>query len=242
MEHIKTQIILLAATSLFTCECNASSHYVVVEEHVGEAHVFTVDPKEPFGDVIMNISKHLSEESNGIGSDPTSQVQMQVLPENYNIIMHLAKKPRSTARSYAAGVTAGEAGDITYIVKTLSNSTLPKIKSAESSLKKAGDRIDHVHPLQFLLCVFTREELKVAVRNLEGRTWVWTDFLKGLTDTLSEENGKNNIQPFLQDFSSKLNIDINILLPLQQGNRWEKFVTTLIAIVPRADGSGRYDQ
>lgn len=225
----------MIALNIAVCHCCAfSQNYVVAEDKIS----FSVGTTETFNDVMMNISKHLE----GEVYDGQKSIQLQVLPEGYKMVMQLAKKPRAIPRSYAAGVAASEAADISYIVKTLANSSLPKIKSAESALKKAGDRIDPIHPLQFLGYVFTTEELKVAIRNLQGRSWVWSDFISGLTDTLAEENGKNNIQPYLQDFANKINVNVNIIAPLQQAGKWDKFVTTLIDIVPRADGSGRYDQ
>lgn len=227
----------IAVTILTTFQLNLYSHYVVVDDKAAGSHVFAVDPNATFNDVITDVANHMSAEC-----AQTNRLELRILPENYELIMQLAKKPRAGARNYMAGVSPSEASDITFIVKTLANSSLPKIKTAESSLKKAGDRIDHVHPLQFLLSVFLNEELKVAVRNLQGRAWVWDDFRDGITQTLAEENSKNNILPYLQDFAFKIRVDVNILLPLQQAGRWEKFVTTLIDVVPRADGSGRHDQ
>jgi len=229
-------VMSLALTGFVALQSSLLAHYIVVEDGSEASHVFSIDSNETFSDVMVNISKHMSD----AGSAKT--VRMKILPENYHITMQLAKKPRPAPRSYAGGLSRKDAEDIAYIVTTLANSSLPKIKSAETSLKKAGDRIDPVHPLQFLLCVFSNEELKVAIRNLQGRSWVWSDFIDGITKTLAEENGKNNIQPYLGEFASKLNVSINILQPLQQSGKWEKFVTTLIDVIPRADGSGRYDQ
>lgn len=205
-----------------------------------EKRVISVDRYETMSDVVQTIAKELNIESDSL--DQPLNFQLCVLQHDDRFIIQLAKKPRAAPRSYEAGVTQNEAADIAYIVKTLSNSSLPKIKGAEPSLKKAGDRIDAVHPLQFLLTIFLDEELKVALRNLKGRTWVWSDFLTGLTDTLSEENGKNNILPYLNHFASTLNIDVNAISQFQTNGRWEKFVTTLITIVPRAGNSGRYNQ
>ena len=214
---------------------HAHAQQIIVQSPVGESYLFHVDSKESFGKVVESIHYCMSD-------DLSSQYAMEFLSTHEPMIIRLSNKLISAPRSYAQGYTQAEADDIAYIVKTLSNSSLPKIKTSESSLNKAGDRIDHVHPLQFLLCVFNNEEVKVAVRNLVGRSWVWKEFLSGLTDTLAEENGKNNIQPFLNEFAAKLKVDINILLPLQKSGKWDKFVTLLIDSVPRDGNSDRYRQ
>jgi len=64
---------------------------------------------------------------------------------------------------------------------------LISIAIAKGDLVAAGDRIDHVHPLRFLEAVFTDEELKVGIRNIRGKGWVWNHFVGGLKDSLSTE-------------------------------------------------------
>lgn len=218
---------------------------IIVQSPAGESYLFQVESKDSFGSVIDSIHKCIKE---GALSKDTERATaatpyiMELLSTHEPLIIRMSNKPFSEPRNFAAGYSQVEAEDIAYIVKTLSNSSLPKIKSSESSLKKAGDRIDHVHPLQFLFCVFNNEEVKVAARNLVGRSWVWKEFLTGLTDTLAEENEKNNIQPFLNEFASALKVDVNILLSLQKSGKWDKFVTFLINSVPRDGNTDRYKQ
>jgi len=242
MKQIVLSMIAMAATILFVTESPLYSHYVVVEDDAEGSLTYAVSPDETFDEVIKHISRHLAESGHGHSYDTPSSVNLRILPENIEFALRFAKKARAAPRSYADGVTLNEGADIAYILKTLANQSLPKIKSYESALKRAGDRIDHVHPLQFLKHIFVNEELKVAIRNLQGRSWVWTDFLKGLTDSLAEENGRSNITPFLNEFAVKVNANVSLLIPLQQSGRWDKFVNTLIDTIPRAEGSGRYDQ
>lgn len=222
---------------------------IIVESEEGETYVLEVNADDSFSSVVEQIHALVDQQEEGrrehcdpINLNLSSILNLKVVSDLRSNTTQFAKKPRSGTRSYAAGVSKSDGEDIAYIVKTLANSSLPRIKTAESSLKKAGDRIDAVHPLQFLLCLFTNEELKVAIRNLNGRTWVWKNFLGGLTDTLEEENGKGNILPYLTDFAARINVDVNGLLALQQTGRWEKFVVSLIEMIPRDPGSGRYNQ
>jgi len=220
------------------------AEHVVIESLNGESYAFEVNSEDTFLDVVHAIES-LDQES-FLSDERTFGEEIHVFKINIggrkalsNTL--LAKKIRTEARNYAAGISASESTDITYILKTMANSSLPKIKSAETSLKKAGDRIDHVHPFYFLACIFTNEELKVCIRNLQGRAWVWKEFLKGITDSLAEEDAQGNLLPFVEDFSAKLKVDANVILPILKSGRWERFVNTLIDIVPREGGANRYN-
>lgn len=152
-----------------------------------------------------------------------------------------AQKSATVIRDYSIPVTKDEKKNISYIVTTLANKSLVKILSLKSSLEKAGDKLQLVHPLRFLMCIFTDEELKVCVHNIMGRSWVWKDFMKSLNDSLEEENKKGNVTDFVMDFSHKVGIDFGLIYPLAQERRWEDFVKMLSAYIPRQGNPDRYD-
>ncbi len=144
-------------------------------------------------------------------------------------------------RPYQRSVTPEEKRDIAYIVTTLADKSLVELKSKESTINKVGDRVDHVHPLQFLNCIFSDEELKVAMRNVYGRNWVSKKFMDGLIDSLKKENTHGNVLPHAQDFSSRLNVDPRTILPAMQKGEWDEFVAILIKTIPRSGNARRYD-
>lgn len=197
--------------------------------------VVEVDEQMTVGDLLLFIQE-------GNPQASSSDMQIRVAARDGRCVDLLCKKLRDAPRVYEDGVSAKEGEDITYILRSLANHSLAKLKSEESSLKKAGDRIDQVHPLQFLIYAFTNEELKVCLRNLEGRSWVWKDFLKGVTESLAQEYGRDNLMPYLDDFAAQLKVDTKVLMPNIKNGRWEKFITLLISIIPRAEGSDRYNQ
>lgn len=169
-------------------------------------------------------------------------MHMDVLvSEQGGVYVRAEAMPAVRQRNYSVGVTDNEAADIRYIVKTLGNSNIAKIGVSQPSLKSAGDRIDRVHPLNFLTVVFSDEELKASMRNLEGKSWVWKKFLKGLTDSLAEESATNNILPFANDFANRIGINPSIFMNTMQAGQWEKFVIALIHGVPRKGQTDRYD-
>lgn len=145
-------------------------------------------------------------------------------------------------RNYAHQLTQKEKDDISYILKTLNDHTFVTLAAHRSALKKAGERVDHVHPLRFLQCIFTDEDLKVCVRNIQGKIFVWGEFLKGITTSLTEETKKNNVPPEqIVDFAATLGIDVGAIYSLYINQNWEQLVDVLINVVPRKDPSDRYN-
>ncbi len=144
-------------------------------------------------------------------------------------------------RDYVHGVTPSELSDIRFIVKTLADKSLVTIAKERCSLEAAGERIDHVHPLNFLLMIFTDEELKVAIRNIRGNGWAWSNFVGGIKQTLTTESAINNVMPHVQDFAHKLDISVQLILPSLRSHNWDLLVDQLIKYVPRKGNGGRYD-
>ncbi|HEV8051090.1 MAG TPA: hypothetical protein VGP47_01245 [Parachlamydiaceae bacterium] len=245
MKLLTTQKMKIFLSVLFYYPLAASADLVVVENLQGESYVLEVNAEDTFLNVVDSIhafrqNVFFADESH-LASDEELNFTVRMISKNVTFVDRLAKKLMALPRSYSAGIKPEECADITYIVKTMANSSLPKIKIAETSLKKAGDRIDHLHPFYFLSCIFTNEELKVCMRNLHGRAWVWKEFLKGIVTSMAEEDGKGNVLPFAADFAKRVKIDVNAIKPLLEAGRWEHFVDTLIEIVPREGGSDRYN-
>lgn len=151
------------------------------------------------------------------------------------------KKPKKEWRKYHAKVTAKEKEDIAYIVNTLGMETLLTISNSESSIREAGKRVEHIHPLRFLIIVFTDEELKASFHAMDGRTWVWSDFIGGLTDNLDKEFLNNNLKQFLQDFSNQVGVKHSLIKPVVENRQWLKFVDLLIENIPRNSDADRYN-
>ncbi|MFN0065245.1 MAG: hypothetical protein ACKVOH_03295 [Chlamydiales bacterium] len=146
-------------------------------------------------------------------------------------------------RDYNLDVSSHERRDIQYIVRTLANKSVIAIAKERNNLQQAGDRIDHVHPLRFLMTLFTDEELKVGIRNIRGKGWVWSNFVGGIKDSLRTEAGIQNMKlSYLADFAEKVDVEIGIILPAAEKGNWDLFIDLLIKHVPRQQGNeDRYD-
>lgn len=145
-------------------------------------------------------------------------------------------------RDYEVGPTPSQVADIHYIVTTLADKSLISILTHKSELEAAGARIEMLHPFQFLKVIFLDEKLKVAIRNLRRKGWVWEDFFDGLKSSLIEEKNRGNLSDFhIQDFASAVGLDVNVIYyPIQQGH-WGTFFDLLITQIPRKGNYDRYD-
>lgn len=203
----------------------ASSNTVVIENSVGETIDLGIDANDCFLDVVDQIQAYFQEEWS--------------LSISHAGLVARAKKE---ARDYHASVSKSEKDDIAYIVNTLAYESLIKIGSQKSSLKKAGDRIDHIHPFKFLEVVFNNEKLKVGIDAIRGQSsWVKDGFFDGFNGSLKEEAARNNLLPFVNDFAKRVKIDAKLITPALKKGDWKGFINTLIEEIPREKDPKRYN-
>lgn len=144
-------------------------------------------------------------------------------------------------RDYNKPVTQSDRNDIRYIVTNLANNSMINIMFNRASIERAGDRIDPVHPLKFLLVIFSDEEMKAAVHNIKGRSLIWKDFYAGLRDSLQNESNEHNLDQYIPDFAKQLGINPAPLGAAAEQHNWDKFLQILFTQVPRNPDRNRYD-
>ena len=229
---------------------------VAVRTPSGENLIVDVQPEDRFLDVIHQIESHL----NGMGEAEAQNFEVDSYSASQGLALEYRQreflvdymvaapqlisiqKPASLGmRDYNASLKSSEKSDIKFLITTMGNSSLPKILANKSALKKAGDRVDGVHPLRFLACIFSDEEMKAAMANLQGRTWVWTEYLNGVNDSFNTENKLNNVMQYMPDFAKNLNVDFATVNGLALNNQWTDLVDYLIKVIPRKGNPGRYD-
>ncbi len=171
---------------------------------------------------------------------PFNEKNSEIALNDYEMKKH--GQPLQHPRNYASEVSQSERSDIHYIMTTLANNSLISIAFHRSSLESAGDRIDHLHPLRFLMTVFTDEEMKVCMRNIRGRGWIWGDFVGGMKESLHAEANLGNMKKeFVDEFAKKIEVNPALLYPHIEKRDWDELVETLIQKVPRKGDFERYD-
>lgn len=207
---------------------------IIINTVDGSTFSFNVEPQESFINVIEAIKQH----ENSLSE---TQVFIAISPNQITATTGYAVKGKP--RNFWTPLTAKEKEDITYILRTLANETLLKVNSSKAALKKAGDRIDHIHPLRFLTFIFSNDEMIVCMRNLQGRTWVWSEFLEGTVESLKNEYGIGNIlDEHVQELIRQAKVpDPGAIHSLVHSQSWGSLINTLISVVPRQTEGNRYD-
>lgn len=177
----------------------------------------------------------------GITCLVSNEVRGQKLPEfqHYNAEVDIYS---SKGRNYLLAVTADECEDIRYILKCLATRSWTDLLGSRGSLNRAGDRIDHVHPLRFIMCILSDEEMKGCVHSIRDRKQIWKSFFSGLEESLEEESQRNNMKfEFVEDFSINLGINSSSIIGYIEDRDWPELVDVLLVLLPRQGEPGRYD-
>lgn len=212
----------------------------------GEITKFDLQPEDRFQDVVAYIEQHLEGQDlqdleRHSSQNGQKEIQLNLILASNTMSVQASKKAGSI-RNYWAAITPKENEDLHYILDTLAQASLIKIGKSKSSLKKAGDRIDHIHPLRFLLAIFSDEQLKADIHAIRGRGWVWSEYLDGLSRTFTSELQAGNIKPeFIQNFAATLGVDANTISSLIHTTQWTALIDTLINTVPRTGPTDRYN-
>lgn len=235
MKLLKKNLLAGGAIACLLCSQNLAAVDITVQLPDNEQITFAVDPSEPIGNIIDEVNSYLRE---------TGKDGMQYYFDLWNVdegeeLLCKAK----TARDYYAVLSDSIIKDIKYLVMTLGNVPLLKLKQYKDSLKTAGDHLEDVHPLNFWMVVFTDQEAVSAMHNIKRRKKVWKSFIKGMGESLQEAYDRQNIKPdHVADFSQKVGIDPSMIQPSINKQDWEGFVKALLENVYRGSDLDRYDQ
>lgn len=166
-------------------------------------------------------------------------------------ITFLNAEAPSSPRDYNYPATPLEAADIKYVVTTMGNANNPltyvALLGKRGELTRRGENIDQVHPLRFLSCIFSDEQMKASMRNIH-KNMTWRNFLYGesgnggLCNSLNEEASRNNLlDEQIYHFSTELGINFDKYHNLIQNRQWEPLVVALIEDIPRKGNYRQYD-
>lgn len=212
-------IFLFSTASFLLTISHLPSIDIIIATEEGETILFDVDPNDSIKELIegANINK-----------------------STLNEIM----QPRfEDHRDYYAPTSEAALKDMRFIISTLGNEPLLKLKQHKKNLTEAGDRLKDVHPLNFWKEIFSDEKMTSAFHNIKRRGKVWKSFIKGMGKSLQEAVDGNNLKDeYIQDFASKVNIDVNFIKDSLQKCDWSEFAKQLLNHVPRQGNIDRYNQ
>lgn len=154
--------------------------------------------------------------------------------------LFLCARANLAPRNFNASPTKKEIEDITFIINSLGDGRALKLAGSKTSLEKAGNRIDHVHPFKLLLTAFSDERMKVSMQQMQ-KGWGWKEFIKGLSESLDQEAKAGNLkEEYINEFAGQLKIDANEIKPLIRESKWKELVVKLTDLIPRSGDPDRY--
>lgn len=220
-----------------------ASQTIVIENSSGENFELGIDASDRFVDVLDRIQTYFQQDM--LRKSHESKADMSLNGLQWNLIVShagLTVRAKSNARDYHASVTREQKKDITFIVTTLAWENAVDVWTRESDLKVAGDRIDLIHPLNFLYVVFSDDKLTAGISAIKDRKvpTLKTKFFKGLTNTLKEEANRENLLQFVGDFANRLDINKKKIYPYLEEGRYDDFIDKLIELKPRK-GADRHN-
>lgn len=218
---------------------------------IGESTEIDIVESDQFFDVINCIqsffgtsefiSDSTSKQEHPLIENALAAIPLEFESSQSGFIIRAKKKEKDCYRNYECGYSKQDREDIKKIVTTLARDSLISIASSKSSIEKAGDRIKPVHPLCFLQCIFDDEEMKCGIHGIRDRGgWVGDGFFSGITDTLEEECGRDNLYQFVDDFASKVKIKSILINPSLKQKKWIEFVHLLMDNIPLDNNPNRY--
>jgi hypothetical protein len=150
-------------------------------------------------------------------------------------------------RNYNKPITKEDTENLRYIIKISAWGSDWEVARHGFDMNDAGKKLEHLHPLRFLMIIFTDEEMKAGIHKLRaaeriGGGYIWDRFLGGIKRGLTEETAKDNVKiEHIKDFAKKVGIDSALIIPSLQQHKWEKCVDILIDNIPRKNNPGRYN-
>ena len=231
--------VSLICLSLSLASSFCSSEQITVKTQSGEIVMLEIQDETPFKEAMDQIISQVADTDLLIGQSYTLDFSAGHEYQQLHNSILAATQPRD----YYHVMNNYEKGELRYILNTLASASWTKLLSANSSLKKAGDNIDHIHPLRFWLTIFSDEELKGYIHAVRDRKQVWKEFSSGCMDSFIQEAGCNNLKKeYIDHLASSLKLkNSKAIDDALRGKNWSEFFNILITNLPRSGDPGRYD-
>lgn len=136
-------------------------------------------------------------------------------------------------KDYERAVLPAEKEILASVLHTLATVNELKLLWMKSDLNKTGKKIDHIHPLRKLVCVFTDESIRKDFLKMSKRSLVWRHYTERLTGVLELEADKGNLLDWqIEDFATTLQISPETARSYLNKRRWRPFLDWLVSAVP----------
>lgn len=223
--------------SVFAMSTATFADEIIVKTPSGSTVTIEFQSDESFADVMRKIDQQVN-----LVDDTAHTQNSNSYYYDYSLSAPGFLRSSTVIRDYSKTVTESEKEDLKYVITTLATASWPTLLAKKSSLNKAGDRIDHLHPLRFLRTIFTNEELNSCLHVIRDRSKVWSEFFSGLSGTLEQEANKDNMSlEIVKDFAKSVKVELKHIQKHIENREWKDFIEALLNEIPRGGEPDRYD-
>ena len=157
---------------------------------------------------------------------PHYQTATYALSPMASLIASIIKfPPENKPNSYETLACTEEDREKIYeIITTLGDNGKLYLLTKRSHLKGLGAQITHVHALKFLSTIVTNPRLRACLPEIFKDYFKRTNFMEGLSPSLSRESEQGKLDEFIDGFAKEINIPREQLRPFFQNRDWEGLV------------------
>jgi hypothetical protein len=162
--------------------------------------------------------------------DMPNQEVVWNIPASY-FIAGIVKIPTETEKAlpYAdLPRTENDKKKICELVSSLGKYSYFELLKNEKHIRKIGDDLRYLHPFKFLGYIFSKPELKDSMKNVMKDVLIRKSFIEDLSNTCDNYYIKKQLDIYIDDFASELNIPAEPLKPFILKKDWSgmlKFIT-----------------
>ncbi len=131
------------------------------------------------------------------------------------------------ADEFVLSLNVNEQYAISEIITAMGEKNVAKLLLDSFRLKRLGDSIRHVPPLQFLGFVLTNSKLKDCLKKISKSTFKWSSFIDGFGENMEKEFFQGRLLSQLQGFSKLVGGSKEQLEAYVYQQDWEEFVKCL---------------
>ncbi len=133
-----------------------------------------------------------------------------------------------SGEEFVLSLNSSEQYAITEIISSMGEKNVGMLLLDVIRLRRLGDSIEQVPPLQFLGFVLTNPYLKSCLKKISKSSFKWSSFIDGFGGNMEKEYFQGKILPELQSFAELVGGSLEQLEGYVYHQEWEKFVKCLL--------------
>jgi hypothetical protein len=117
-------------------------------------------------------------------------------------------------------ITEQQSEDIHKLILTLANTGTMGLMFKKGELEEIGSRINGIHPLRYLGCIYSDPKLKQCMPKILGKSMVAGRFVSELSAGLNEKMDEGQLVQYVPGFAEDVHVDAQALMPFVNSRNW----------------------